>query len=161
MKNVTKKHSPEQTVEYRTNNLTLSTTYSSPSKKGRIIFGKLVPYNQVWRTGANEATTFSTNKNLLIDGELLPAGVYTLWTIPGEKTWKVIFNKKQYEWGVTIVGQKPSRKPEHDALITEVTTVQNFAPAENFTIKFVETQLGVTMIFSWDKVAVPVSITVI
>ncbi|MGJ8666553.1 MAG: DUF2911 domain-containing protein [Patiriisocius sp.] len=160
MKNATKKHSPEQTVEYSDGNLKLSTTYSSPSKKDRVIFGDLVPYNEVWRTGANEATTFTTNKDLLIDGETLTAGEYTLWTIPGEENWKVIFNTKQYGWGVKISDQKASREPEYDALVLEEHVIQNFAPAENFTIKFVETEVGVTMILSWDMVAVPVSMVV-
>jgi hypothetical protein len=65
-----------------------------------VIFGGLVPYGEVWRTGANEATTFTTNQDLLVDGSFLAAGKYTLWTIPGPESWKVIFNSKMYPWGI-------------------------------------------------------------
>ena len=94
IKKGTKKHSPEVTEIYEKDGLNIEIFYSSPAKKDREIFGALVPYNEVWRTGANEATTFTTNKDLLIDGQTLPAGEYTLWTIPGEKSWQIIFNSK-------------------------------------------------------------------
>ena len=95
-----KRLSPKDTVEFKLNDLELNVFYNRPSKKGREIFGALVPYNKVWRTGANEATTFSSNKNLMIEGNYLPAGDYTLWTIPNDTSWQVMFNSKQYPWGV-------------------------------------------------------------
>ncbi len=98
----TKAYSPEETVTYEENSLDLEVFYNRPYKKDRVIFGGLVPYGQVWRTGANEATTFSTNEDLLIDGSTLEAGKYTLWTIPMENSWKVIFNSKMYPWGINL-----------------------------------------------------------
>src|SRR6056297_2810384 len=86
----TKSYSPEDTVTYQKDDLTLEVFYNRPYKKDRQIFGGLVPYGEVWRTGANEATTFFTSKDILVDGSLLPAGEYTLWTIPMESSWKVI-----------------------------------------------------------------------
>src|SRR5262245_21834662 len=74
-------------------------TYSRPGVKGRVIWGDLVPYDKVWRTGANEATTISFTKDVTIDGKALPAGTYSLHTIPGKTTWTVIFNKKAEQWG--------------------------------------------------------------
>ena len=95
-----KRLSPKDTVEFKLNDLELEVFYNRPSKRERDIFGALVAYNKIWRTGANEATTFETNKPLKIGDDYLVAGKYTLWTIPNEKEWTVIFNSKQYPWGV-------------------------------------------------------------
>ena len=73
--------------------------YSSPSVKGRTVWGDLVPYGKVWRTGANEATTFETDKDLMLGDQKLPAGKYALFTIPGEKEWTWIFNSVWDQWG--------------------------------------------------------------
>ena len=72
--------SPKDTISYKVNDLTLDVFYNRPYKKGRDIFGGLVPYNSVWRTGANEATTFSTSLPITIKNKTLPKGLYTLWT---------------------------------------------------------------------------------
>jgi DUF2911 family protein len=74
-------------------------TYSRPGVKGRVIWGDLVPYDKVWRTGANEATTIVFSKDVTIDGKALPAGTYSLHTIPGKSSWTIIFNKKSDQWG--------------------------------------------------------------
>lgn len=73
--------------------------YSAPSVKGRTIWGDLVPYGKVWRTGANEATTFETDKDIMIQDQKLPAGKYALFTIPGETEWTWIFNSAWDQWG--------------------------------------------------------------
>jgi len=157
MKKQTKKHSPEQNITYTQNDLELTAFYSSPSKKGREIFGGLVPYGEVWRTGANEATTFTTNKELTIDGEKLAAGTYTLWTIPNEDTWQIIFNSKMYGWGVKVTDQKAAREAEHDALVTEVNVSKSYNVTENFSISFEDGDSGsVIMLIAWDNVVVGV-----
>lgn len=152
----TKKHSPEDTVVLEQGDLTLTVYYNQPSKKGRDIFGDLIPYGEVWRTGANEATTFETTKDLTIGGKKLPAGKYTLWTIPGETEWSVIFNKEMYGWGVSFDG-KASRKPEADALEVKVPVEMQSSPTEMFTITL-EGAGGVDMILAWDDVKVRVPI---
>ena len=121
LKSQTKKHSPEQHITHNQGDLELKVFYCSPSKKDRKIFGELIPYGEVWRTGANEASTFTTNKDLSIDGKTLAKGTYTLWTIPGETTWDLIFNSEMYDWGVKLTDQKPAREPKYDALVTTVT----------------------------------------
>ncbi len=83
-----------------------STNYSSPQKKGRKIFGGLVPYDQVWRTGANEATTFVIEANLMVGDQNVPAGSYTLFTIPGEKAWTLVVSKKTGEMGDAVLGRR-------------------------------------------------------
>jgi hypothetical protein len=151
----TKKHSPEDTVAYTKGDLELSVFYNRPYKKGREIFGGLEPYGEVWRTGANEATTFETNRDLSIGGKTLPAGKYTLWTIPGPDTWTVIFNGKMYGWGVSF-GGVASRDPIADVVQVEVPVQKLDSVVEQFTIAF-EEQNALALALSWDqtKVAVP------
>ena len=76
--------------------------YSSPSVKGRNVFGGLEPYGQVWRAGANEATIFTTSKDIEVEGKKLPAGKYSLFMTPGEKEWTVYFNSQTGQWGDKI-----------------------------------------------------------
>ncbi|MGB2684444.1 MAG: DUF2911 domain-containing protein, partial [Olleya sp.] len=81
--------SPKDTAGIKINDLDLRVVYNRPSKRDRAIFGALVPFNKVWRTGANEATTFETNHDLSVNGVKLPKGKYTLWTVPMQNNWKV------------------------------------------------------------------------
>lgn len=150
----TKKASPEATVEYKKDGTEISVFYCQPSKKGRDIFGGLIPYGTVWRTGANEATTFTTNKDLTISGKTLPAGKYTLWTIPQKDKWSVIFNSKMYDWGVSF-GGVASREAAADVLQVEVPVEALEAVQEQFQISFDEATPA--MVLAWDKtkVAVP------
>ena len=149
-RNFTKAHSPEDIVMYEENSLELQVFYNRPYKKDREIFGELVPYGVVWRTGANEATTFTTNKDLLVDGSLLPAGKYTLWTIPGEETWKVIFNSKMYPWGIDSE-MKAYREAEFDVLVLEVPVEEMNEVVEQFSIYFERENDLVIMNLEWDQ----------
>ena len=160
MRKETKKHSPEQTATYVQNGFDLSVNYSSPSKKGRVIFGELVPYGLVWRTGANEPTTFSTATDIRIIDKSLPAGTYSLWTKPDKEAWQVIFNSEIPNWGVTILsgGKETTRNPDADAVQVEVPSREVSEPIENFTIDFDDSsQLSLNL--SWDdtKVTVPIN----
>jgi hypothetical protein len=93
------KASPRESVTGKINTATISIDYGSPSVKDRKIWGALVPFNKIWRAGANEATTFETDKDLFVEGKKLPAGKYSLFIIPNEKKCVVIFNKKAKQWG--------------------------------------------------------------
>ena len=145
-----KSYSPEDTVSYSRDGLELEVFYNRPYKNDRVIFGKLVPYGQVWRTGANEATTFETNKDILVDGSYLEAGKYTLWTIPMEESWKVIFNSEMYDWGITNEGL-PSREAEYDVLQLELPVHSLPEIVEQFSIYFQEEGNLVLMILAWDQ----------
>lgn len=149
--------SPKDTIAYKFNDLKLEVFYNRPSKKGRDIFGGLVPLNEVWRTGANEATTFETNKPLKIDGIPLPTGKYTLWTVPKDTVWTVIFNSKQYSWGVDTE-MKPMWDPNYDVLDVEVPVHKLDKTVEQFTIGFDNTTGDLSLTMAWDdvKVAVPI-----
>jgi len=151
--------SPKDTVEFKLNDLELKVFYNRPFKKNREIFGALVPYNQVWRTGANEATTFETNKALNINGMTLPEGKYTLWTVPNDTVWNVIFNSKQYSWGVDTE-MKPMWDPNYDALNIEVPAHELNKSVEQFTIAFDNSTDDLALTMAWDdvKVAVPLEV---
>jgi hypothetical protein len=153
-----KSFSPEDEVTYTSGDLTIRVFYNRPFKKGREIFGGLVPYGEVWRTGANEATTFETNKDLLIEGRNLKKGKYTLWTIPGEETWNIIFNSEYGQWGIGSDGQA-NRNPEKDVLAIDVLAVQQERVFEQFTISFEKVGEDAEMVLIWDKtvVALPFS----
>lgn len=156
----TKKKSPEKTATYSKGNLDLSVTYSSPFKKGRVIFGELVPYNAVWRTGANEPTTFSTATDLKIMDKDLPAGTYSLWTKPQKEQWTVMFNKEIPDWGVTFLsrGKETSRDPSQDIVQVQVPVEKLTSSQESFTIDF-ENGEQVYLSLFWDntKVKVPIN----
>src|ERR1700690_687421 len=109
---------------------TIKTAYSSPRMKGRQIYGGLVPYGQVWRTGANEATTFVTDANLSVGGKDVPAGSYTLFTVPAQDKWTLIINKKTGEWGI------PYKWESEELVRVEMKTSKLPAPVENFTISY-------------------------
>ncbi|HXB22780.1 MAG TPA: DUF2911 domain-containing protein [Candidatus Solibacter sp.] len=94
-----KRPSPPGTAEVTLKGKKITIDYSRPSMKGRKIVGELVPYGKVWRTGANEATTLTTDADLNIGGTNVPAGKYTLYTLPSEGTWKLIINKQTGQWG--------------------------------------------------------------
>ncbi|GAA4900148.1 hypothetical protein GCM10023311_27040 [Flaviramulus aquimarinus] len=151
-----KRLSPKDTVEFKLNDLKLEVFYNRPFKKDREIFGALVPFNQVWRTGANEATTFETNKTLEVKGMPLVAGKYTLWTVPKDSVWTVIFNSKQYSWGVNAE-MKPMWDPNYDVINIEVPVQKLDGPVEQFTIAFDNSTDNLFLTMAWDaiKVAVP------
>lgn len=151
--------SPKDTVEFKLNDLKLEVFYNRPSKKGREIFGALVPYNKVWRTGANEATTFETNNNLMVRGIFVPKGKYTLWTVPNDSSWKVIFNTKQYSWGVDEEMQ-PMWDPNYDLLEIEVPIEELDTVVEQFTIAFDNSTDRLKLTMAWDnvKIAVPLDV---
>ena len=148
--------SPKDTVKFELNDLELKAFYNRPFKKDREIFGALVPYNEVWRTGANEATTFETNKSLEVGGMPLPEGKYTLWTVPKDSVWTVIFNSKQYAWGVDSE-MKPMWDPNYDALKIDVPVEKINSTVEQFTIAFDNSTDNLFLTMAWDdtKVSVP------
>ena len=158
MRKETKSHSPEEKISFSQDSLNVDVFYNRPYKKGRQIFGGLVPYGKVWRTGANEATIFETNKALNFKGKTLKAGKYTLWTIPGEDAWSIIFNTEYGQWGINYDGEA-NRNPAKDILSIEVPAVQQEREFEQFTISFEKTGEDAEMVLIWDKtlVAVPFS----
>ena len=133
----------------------ITVSYSRPAVKGRTIWGDLVPYDKVWRTGANEATTFSSNADLIIAGKPLAAGTYALFTVPGQEQWTIIFNKKADQWGSYDYDESL------DALRITVTP-ENAAAAEWLNMSFAALDgHSATLAIHWDKVrlSIPVQTT--
>ena len=153
----TKSHSPQETVLLANEQVDLSIDYSRPYKKGRQIFGELVPYNKVWRTGANEATVFKTSKDITIGGKTLAAGEYSLWTIPKKDSWVVIFNTQTGQWGVKGPSGEDNRDPANDVLTYKAEIFPNSTPVEQFTIELEDAE-GIELVMSWDDVLVMVPI---
>ena len=119
--------SPRDTAEATIAGAQLLVDYSRPSKRGREIFGGLVPYNAVWRTGANSATTLVTNRPLRMGSTTVPAGTYTLYTIPTAASWTLIVNKQTGQWGTEYdQSQDLARIPMRVKKVS--------APVEQFTI---------------------------
>jgi hypothetical protein len=94
-----KRPSPPATAMGKIGEANIIINYSSPSVKGRKIFGGLLPYGTVWRAGANEATMFQTDKDIRVEGKKLPAGKYSFFATPGEKEWTIFFNSETGQWG--------------------------------------------------------------
>jgi hypothetical protein len=153
-----KSFSPEENISFKQDKLDIHVFYNRPFKKGREIFGQLVPYGEVWRTGANEATTFETNQDLTIEGRKLRKGKYSIWTIPNAETWTVIFNSEYGQWGIGPDGNA-NRDPHRDVLSVEVHAVQSEREFEQFTISFEKVGEDLEMVLIWDKtlVAVPIA----
>ncbi|SEN81305.1 Protein of unknown function [bacterium A37T11] len=126
-----KRPSPPATVTETTSNGTkITIDYSQPSLKGRQLGSPdFVPFGKVWRTGANEATTFEVSKNVTVEGKALPAGKYGLFTIPGESQTTIIFNKVSQQWGAYKYDEK------QDALRVTVPNAKGDIPVEKFTIQ--------------------------
>lgn len=152
----TKKLSPEVEVEYERDDFEAEVFYNSPAMRGRNIFGDLVPYGEVWRTGANEPTTLEINKAVMINGQELPAGKYTIWTVPGRSTWDVIFNTKMYRWGITYDGSA-SREPQYDALTVTVPIDKISRSIEKFTIELLDGETSpLELRIVWDRTLIVV-----
>lgn len=145
--------SPKDVVEWVGNDMDIEVVYYRPSKRDRVIFGGLVPFGETWRTGANEATTFRTKTDLRVNGELLPAGEYTLWTVPMPSEWLIIFNTKSYPWGVDMKG-KASRDARFDFLTVSSSPETSFNVTDTFEISIDSDE----MLLKWDQTKVPVKI---
>ncbi|NRB82752.1 MAG: DUF2911 domain-containing protein [Winogradskyella sp.] len=151
--------SPKDTAKITLNDLKLNVEYNRPSKRDREIFGALVPFDKVWRTGANEATTFQTNKDLMIDGMLLKKGKYTLWTVPMKNSWKVMFNSKDYKWGVNEK-MEPMWDPNFDVIELEVPKQDLEEIVEKFTIAFDNKTGNLKLTMAWDQTLIEIPVVV-
>jgi hypothetical protein len=155
MQSQTKKHSPEQTETLKVNDLELTVFYNQPSKKDREIFGGLVPYGEIWRTGANEPTTFTTNKAINFGGQEIRPGSYSMWTIPNPDSWTVILNSGEYGWGVSW-GGVASRDPAFDVATAEVPVLKRDDVVEKLAIGFNEDPIQ--LFIMWDQTEINVDI---
>ena len=150
-----KRPSPPASAEFKfSDGKTITVDYSSPRMKGRKIFGGLVPYGQVWRAGANEATTFVTAVDVKVGGKPVPAGSYTLFAIPNADKWTLVISKKTREWGTDYAGEGS------DLARVDMKVATLPAAAENFTISFDPASGGATSLrMEWETTRASVEIT--
>jgi hypothetical protein len=127
---------------------TVTINYGRPSMRGRKIMGELVPFDKVWRTGANTATHLKTDAALEIGGVAVPAGTYTLYTLPGHHAWKLIINKQTGQWGTQY-----DQAQDHARVDMKVETLS--APVEQFTISVT----GGAIVMEWETTRVSVPVT--
>lgn len=144
--------SPLNVVSSRYKDTYIKTVYGQPEKKGRKIFGDLVPFNQVWRTGANEATEITITTDLLINKNELKAGTYSLFTIPKQDNWTIIINSDLGLWG------SYNYNPKRDVFRFEVPTLPTEEVMEAFTIGIDPRNEQADIFIHWDrtKVLIPV-----
>ena len=141
-----KRPSPPASAECKfSDGKTVKIDYSSPRAKGRKIFGDLVPYGKVWRTGANESTTFVTDSSVVVGGQNVPAGSYTIFTVPEADKWTLVISKKTGEWGTDYPGQG------EDLARIPMTVSKTPSPVENFTISFDQSGGACTLQLSWEN----------
>ena len=135
-----------------TENNYIKCTYGQPLKKGREIFGNLVPYGKLWRTGANEATEITFTTNIQIGETALQAGTYTLFSIPNKDKWTIILNSELGQWGDFAFDASKN------ILTYEATVSSNTDVYEGFTIQFEDVNNGFNMLLLWDalKVTIPI-----
>ena len=123
---------------------TITVNYSSPRMRGRKIFGDLVPFGEVWRVGADDATSFVSNADVTVGGKSVPAGKYTLFILPAQNKWTLIISKQTDEWGIPYPGEK------FDFGRMEMKVSKLTAPLENFTISFDQAGTNCTMKLDWE-----------
>ncbi len=132
---------------------TITVDYSSPRMRRRKIFGELVPYGEPWRAGANEATTFVINADMKVGDKVVPAGSYTLFTLPEQNKWTLIVNKQTGEWGIPY----PGADSDFARMPMKVSSLP--APLENFTIGFDQTGKTCTLHMDWEKTRASIDIS--
>ncbi len=138
--------SPKAYVGQMVGYVNVEINYGTPGVKDRKIWGELVPYNKIWRTGANEATTIEFSKPILIEGNKIPAGKYSLFTIPGITEWTIILNKVADQWGTYKYNK------EEDLIRFKVKPIKNEHQERlNFSIEYVDSYKA-NIIFKWEKI---------
>jgi hypothetical protein len=147
--------SPACTLKQRVGLTDIEIVYSRPGVKDRTIFGSLVPYGQVWRTGANSATKITFSTPVKLNGTDIPAGTYALFTIPGEDEWTIIINKGAAQWGAFQYDEKA------DVARFKATPVTLSKPMETFVIEFTDIRdESARLNLVWDKTLVPIKFEV-
>jgi hypothetical protein len=158
-KDKSKRPSPPASAECKfSDGKTVKIDYSSPRAKGRKIFGTadekaLVPYGEIWRTGANESTTFIADANVKVGGKDVPAGNYTIFTVPKADEWWLVISKKTGEWGTDYPGEK------EDLARVAMKVSKNGPPVENFLIAFDHSGSKCKLRMEWETTVASVEIT--
>jgi len=144
-----KRPSPPAKAEGKFGAVTVVVNYSQPAVKGREVWGGLVPYEKVWRTGANEATTIEVSGDVMIEGKVLKSGTYSLFTIPTEEAWTVIFNEDSEQWGAYKYDEGK------DVLRVKVKPTKAETKTERLTFKMDDSSI----MMLWDNLVLPIKVS--
>lgn len=159
----TKSHSPAEIANFKAGNVEVTVRYCRPFMKERRVFGHLseeviVPYGEKWRTGANEATEIELSHDLIVGDQLLPAGTYSIYTIPEKDHWTIVFNSRTNYWGASFSGDP--FKESHDVLRAEAVVSDLTANVEQFGIALQQSgERTVYMTFAWEKTQASLTFT--
>lgn len=146
--------SPRDSVTATVSGANVSLAYGRPAMRGRRIMGQVVPFGQVWRTGANEATAFRTDRDLMMGGTRVPAGSYTLWTVPGPDQWTLILNRQTGQWGTVY-------DPAQDlARIPASASLESGPPVELLTMRILPDGAGGMVVIAWEATTIAIPFTV-
>ena len=144
--------SPRGQATYQTPDITIQLDYGRPMKRGRKVFGGLVPYGEYWRTGANEATEIEFSRDVVFGGQSVKKGRYRLYTIPEAARWKVVLNSELAQWG------KFEPNYDLDVVRVEVPVLNPKTEVEQFTIEFQPDEEGTQLVFKWNRTTTKVPI---
>ncbi|HWK89078.1 MAG TPA: DUF2911 domain-containing protein [Longimicrobium sp.] len=147
--------SPRDSITVAVGTAAVTVAYGRPSRRGRTILGGVVPFGQVWRTGANEATRFATTRDLMFGGTHVPAGQYSLWTLPGPDGWQLIINRNTGQWGTDY-------RPDQDLVRIPARAVPSRGNVEQLTIRVAPLTQGAggNLVVAWDDFEVVAPFTV-
>jgi len=143
--------SPRDTTRADIGGASVLIDYGRPSMRGRVIMGGLVPWDAVWRTGANAATTLVSDKPLMIGTAMIPAGTYTIYTVPGKSAWQLVINKQTGQWGTEY-------HEDQDLVRIDMKVEALAAAVEQFTIKLVPAGGTAVLRLEWEKTAAVVPV---
>lgn len=146
--------SPRDTVRASIGGASLMVDYGRPSMRGREIFGGLVPWNQPWRTGANQATTLTTDRPLAFGNQVLPAGTHAIYTLPSPTGWRFIVMKSVPRWGIPYPGE------DQDLFRVDMSVSQMASPVEMLTLRLEPQGQGGVLVVEWDRTRAQVPFTV-
>ncbi len=148
-----KRAAPLDVTSIKSDGTYIKITYSRPQKKGRIVFGDLVPFGKVWETGANETAELTCTRDIKVNNHRLKAGTYALFTIPEEDHWTIIFNRDPGQWGTY------NYDPGKDALRFTVPVRHTETVYEPFTMEFADLDDQANLIMMWNKtkILIPIS----
>lgn len=145
--------SPRGQATYQTQSLTIAIDYGRPLKRGRKVFGGLVPYGEYWRTGANEATEIEFSTDVIFGGKPIEKGRYRLYTVPEAARWTVVLNKELSQWG------KFEPNYDLDVVRVEVPVLSPKDGVEQLTIEFQPVDEGAFLLFKWNRTLAKVPIS--
>jgi hypothetical protein len=145
--------SPRDTAKATVDGAHVSVDYGRPSMRGRQIFGGIVPWQTIWRTGANQATQLITDRDLVIGNATVPAGTYTLWTIPAPSGWKLVINRQHGQWGTVY-------DPAQDLARIDLPTERVAEPVDRLTIEVTSARRGGALSVVWENTRARIPFTV-